>query len=254
MDIHIHIEKKHFYIMVALISVLSILLIANGAYVGHSWDDIVGGSPILASLKVTDDVEVDGNINGTSEYAKDADKLDGFDSINLTMPAGAIMAFAIDTCPDGWLFADGSSIQKSSYPNLNAALNGIYGQTALNFNLPDYRGYFLRGLDNGAGNDPDSGTRTNRGDGTVGDNVGTVQIETSLIHNHMWHSYPGHPETFDSNGNSQNFGHVPGFNPWAGVATWTGGEWINNNYYTNNAFSGVESRPKNKYILYCIKI
>ena len=240
MKLVLNFEKKHFYIIVGLISLLSVLLIANGAYVGHSWSDI-GGSPILSSLKVTGDVEVNGNINGT-----------GFDT--LIIPSGAIMIFAIDVCPSGWLLADGTQVQKSSYPDLNLALNGIYGQTALNFNLPDYRGYFLRGLDAGAGNDPNSGTRTDRGDGTLGDNVGTVQTETSLNHNHQWHNYPGRPATYDSNGNSLDFGHVPGFAPWAGVATWTGGEWINNNYYTNNAFSGIESRPKNINVLYCIKI
>jgi hypothetical protein len=66
MKLIINIEKKHFYIIVGLISVLSVLLIANGAYVGHTWDDITGGSPILSSLKVTGNVEVDGELNASN--------------------------------------------------------------------------------------------------------------------------------------------------------------------------------------------
>jgi hypothetical protein len=66
MQLIINIQKKHFYLIVGLISVLSILLITNGAYVGHSWDDIVGGSPILSSLKVTGDVEVAGKLNASN--------------------------------------------------------------------------------------------------------------------------------------------------------------------------------------------
>lgn len=47
----------------------------------------------------------------------------------------------------------------------------------LEFNMPDWRGYFMRFTDNGHGIDPDAGARTNRGDGTVGDNVGTFEAE-----------------------------------------------------------------------------
>jgi hypothetical protein len=65
-SLNLEIKKHHFYILLGLFSVLSILLIANGAYVGHSWDDINGGSPILSSLKVTGDVEVVGKLNASN--------------------------------------------------------------------------------------------------------------------------------------------------------------------------------------------
>lgn len=45
------------------------------------------------------------------------------------------------------------------------------------FLLPDDRGRFLRGWDHGAGTDPDAASRTDRGDGTTGDNVGTLQAD-----------------------------------------------------------------------------
>ena len=66
MKLIINIEKKHLYIIVGLIAIFSFLIIVNGAYVEHHWSDIIGGSPILASLKVTGNVEVDGELNASN--------------------------------------------------------------------------------------------------------------------------------------------------------------------------------------------
>jgi hypothetical protein len=52
------------------------------------------------------------------------------------------------------------------------------------FKIPDTRGYFLRGWDHGAGIDPDAATRTDRGDGTTGDHVGTKQADEFESHHH----------------------------------------------------------------------
>jgi microcystin-dependent protein len=54
----------------------------------------------------------------------------------------------------------------------------------LKFQLPDYRGRFLRGRDAGEGRDPDAAGRTNRGDGTTGDNAGTLQTDGFKSHTH----------------------------------------------------------------------
>lgn len=50
------------------------------------------------------------------------------------------------------------------------------------FLLPDDRGRFIRAWDNGAGVDPDAASRTDRGDGTTGDNVGTLQDHALETH------------------------------------------------------------------------
>jgi hypothetical protein len=74
------------------------------------------------------------------------------------VPSGAIMAFAMETIPTGWLKCDGSSRLRSAYPLLFAAINTLYGQgsssNSTTFNLPDFRGAFLRGKDDGRGLDP----------------------------------------------------------------------------------------------------
>jgi microcystin-dependent protein len=58
------------------------------------------------------------------------------------------------------------------------------GDGSTTFTLPNYQGYFLRGWNNSAGNDPDAASRTNRGDGTTGDSVGTIEGSQFGAHSH----------------------------------------------------------------------
>lgn len=93
--------------------------------------------------------------------------------------------------PTGRLVADGSSVSRATYADLFAAIGVIYGNVDGNtFNLPDYQGEFLRGVDSGEGNDPDAAGRTDRGDGTDGDNVGTKQLHALQNHDHDYNNYP----------------------------------------------------------------
>ena len=80
---------------------------------------------------------------------------------------------------------DGSSLLRTEYPDLFAVIGVTYGNAdGTHFNLPDMRGLFKRVFDNGAGIDPDAATRTDRGDGTIGDEVGTQQASANLAHDH----------------------------------------------------------------------
>jgi microcystin-dependent protein len=55
------------------------------------------------------------------------------------------------------------------------------------FAVPDMRGEFPRGWDHTAGNDPDAASRTDRGDGVTGDNIGTKQMDELKNHTHPVH-------------------------------------------------------------------
>ena len=86
-----------------------------------------------------------------------------------TIPAGAVMAFAMDTAPSGWLAANGAAVKRTGtggYPALFDAIGTLYGvgDTLTTFNLPDLRGYFVRG----------SGTNI---DGTVSGVFGAKQAD-----------------------------------------------------------------------------
>ncbi|MDD5598780.1 MAG: phage tail protein, partial [Victivallaceae bacterium] len=91
-----------------------------------------------------------------------------------------------DKKPAGTLWVDGSELPTdAAYDALNTYLGGIYG-TGPNGRsyLPPANGYFLRVTDGGAGIDPDAAGRTDRGDGTTGDNVGTKQADEFKNHAH----------------------------------------------------------------------
>lgn len=64
-------------------------------------------------------------------------------------PTGAVILFAGNAAPTGWLLCDGStlnSVANPQYANLFTAIGITYGGTgANNFKLPDCRGIFVRG-------------------------------------------------------------------------------------------------------------
>ena len=64
------------------------------------------------------------------------------------VPAGCVMAFAGGgTAPSGWFICDGHEVSRTAYPALFAAIGVTYGSGdgSTTFNLPDFRGRFLRG-------------------------------------------------------------------------------------------------------------
>lgn len=67
-------------------------------------------------------------------------------SIIGTLPAGMVMYFANATAPQGWFQCDGSAKSRTNYAELFSAIGTVYGagDGATTFNLPDFRGQFLR--------------------------------------------------------------------------------------------------------------
>ena len=105
-------------------------------------------------------------------------------------PVGTIIEFPTAGCPTGWLPANGDSVSRTTYAGLFAVIGTAYGNVdASTFNLPDLRGLFVRGFDDGAGTDPNASARTDRGDGTTGDAVGTQQADALEDHTHSDGSY-----------------------------------------------------------------
>lgn len=65
------------------------------------------------------------------------------------MPPGTVVAFAGVMAPDGWLLCDGRTVSRTEFSRLFEAIGLAYGigDGPDTFSLPDYRGYFLRGVD-----------------------------------------------------------------------------------------------------------
>jgi len=69
--------------------------------------------------------------------------------------SGEIKALAHNTIPQGWLLCDGAEVSRTTYSRLYSLIGDQYGagDGADTFNVPDLRGEFLRGWDNGRGID-----------------------------------------------------------------------------------------------------
>lgn len=156
---------------------------------------------------------------------------------HLTNPlVGEIKIRPTNSIPGGYLECDGTAISRTTYPALFAVISTEYGigDGSTTFNIPDYRGEFLRGWDNGAGVDPNAASRTDRGDGTAGDNVGTKQVDIFKSHTHSIYGTEIFSSAAAGTGasNTQNQGTF-----WDNVDN-TGGN---------------ETRPRNINVMYCIR-
>lgn len=63
-----------------------------------------------------------------------------------TIPTGLVAPFPGSVAPVGWLICDGTSYLTATYPQLFGVTGYNYGGSLGNFNVPDYRGMFLNGV------------------------------------------------------------------------------------------------------------
>lgn len=89
---------------------------------------------------------------GMVSYLKDADAIQVYNGslwMFASVPAGALMPFAMAAAPDGWLTADGSNVSRSTYAVLFAAIGTTYGSGdgSTTFGLPNLKGKTAVGLD-----------------------------------------------------------------------------------------------------------
>ncbi len=68
---------------------------------------------------------------------------------------GAIKPWTKAAAPAGYLLCNGGAVSRSTYADLFAVVSTTYGSGdgSTTFNLPDLRGEFIRGFDNGKGTD-----------------------------------------------------------------------------------------------------
>lgn len=171
------------------------------------------------------------------------------------IPIGAVMPFAGSSAPTGFLMCDGSAVSRTTYSALFAAIGTAHGtgDGSTTFNLPDYRGRFLRGVDGGAARDPDRAARTAMATGgNTGDNVGSAQTSQYGAHYHL--AGPVNP----------NDGVTSNWNVYGHDAHPTGGTWTNvggagsasstHRQPRSSTSGGNETRPTNAYVHFIIKV
>lgn len=160
-------------------------------------------------------------------------------------PTGAIQAFSYATAPDGWLECDGAEVSRTEYSKLYEVIGDTYGSGdgSTTFNIPDLRGQFIRGWDNGRGVD------TNRVLGSNQDSQNLAHSHTGIAQTAGSHTH-GIPLSSRDNAGSR----VPeagGYETGRTASVPAAGAHTHN--LSINQDGGSESRPKNVAMMYCIK-
>lgn len=165
----------------------------------------------------------------------------------VTIP-GEVKTYAGATAPFGYLLCQGQAVSRTTYASLFAVLNEIHGagDGLTTFNLPDYRGRFLRGTASGSAADPDRASRTHPITGAViGDVVGSIQDM----------DWKGFYQT-NTGQNTRTYSHN---NVYMGKSTvaYTGnlfaGYWAAPGACTGTMWDTSEIRPKNASVNFIIK-
>ncbi len=139
--------------------------------------------------------------------------------LGVATPPGTVIHVAKSTAPTGYLKANGAAVSRTTYATLFAAINTTFGSGdgSTTFNVPDLRGEFIRGLDDGRGVD------TGRG-------IGTAQADDIKNHTHA----------------------LPMTTSGVGWVTGSGGLRYDSALSTGST-GGTETRPRNVALLACIK-
>ena len=172
------------------------------------------------------------------------------------VPTGAVFCVAVATIPTGYLECNGAAVSRTPYAALFSFVGTQYGagNGSSTFNLPDLRGEFVRGFDNGRGVDSGRG-------------IGSSQSGQNLSHDHDADasatsnvSDPGHRHPSRGYGNDDDGGNQ---------FTGSGNNSVRNNAIedattgisvaTNVSIDvdndgGNEARPRNVAMMYIIKI
>jgi microcystin-dependent protein len=145
------------------------------------------------------------------------------------IPSGAVMPFAMSTAPSGWLKCNGAEVSRTTYAALFAAIGTTFGvgDGSTTFALPDMRGEFARGWDDGRGVDS----------GRV---FGTSQADAFKAHKHGSGTLSNYSNTNGTYGSGASLGLHTGISSGSQIATTSEG--------------GTETRPRNVALLYCIKV
>jgi len=125
------------------------------------------------------------------------------------------------TPPAGWFEEDGAAVSRTTYADLFAEIDTVWGvgDGSTTFNIPDTRGEFLRGWDNGRGVDSGRGFATAQSD-ELKNHIHALAAISNAAYNSGSTTLP-HPND---------------------TAT-----------FNTKSFGGSETRPRNQAVMFIIK-
>ena len=168
--------------------------------------------------------------------------------ISAYLPAGVILPWAGGiVAPTGWLLCNGAAVSRTTYATLFTAIGTQWGtgDGSTTFNVPDFRGSFIRGLDSGKGLDP---SRV----------FATFQADMFASHTHVQNAHthgitdPTHFHQSSSVGGLGAGSGPLGLNPTNTSAAATG-ITVNAATAVNQTTGSAETAPKNYAVPFIIR-
>lgn len=190
------------------------------------------GSLILSTLNYALPPAISSDIDNPGQTALEIARM----AYERSNPIGSIITLAHPNCPAGTLPADGRLLEQTTYQALYQALGQIYGGDNTQFRLPDLRGEFIRGFDNGRGVDADRSFGNRQGD------------QTSK-HKHVINWGESYGEGF---GRTNTHNHIGSASTDYDNYHYFTNDGTDYNGFSNNGVIGDETRPKNVALLFCI--
>ncbi|AQX18848.1 Phage Tail Collar Domain [Bartonella sp. CDC_skunk] len=161
-------------------------------------------------------------------------------------PSGFIASFATEKIPDEWLLCDGKAYARGEYASLFEAIGEVWGKGdgTTTFNVPDFRGMFLRGLDSGKGIDKDRILGSEQKDSFKShDHTGTT--DKSGLHDHIYTGYEAADDALGGGGLLRR--------RWT-QQRYTADSGEHTHKLIIDKTGGNETRPQNMAVIYAIKI
>lgn len=180
------------------------------------------------------------------------------------IPVGSIMCYASSRCPEGYLPCDGRELMQSQYPDLYKVIGKLFGGSLKTFCLPDLQGRFIRGWDEEGDTDPERAFGSSQDDELQGHSHNAKSSSNGSHKHNVYYSSHKAVTSVGGLGNTESdysFWEVYGESVSDRARTVESGSHSHDITILEPRSStfqtvryGVETRPKNIALLYCIKV
>ena len=194
----------------------------------------------------------DGNANDVLQ--SDGSGNLSFVALPQAVPTGSVHMMATTTVPSGYLKCNGQAVSRTTYAALFAVIGETWGEGdgTTTFNVPEMRGEFVRGLDDGRGVDSGRNIKDHQGDQNRQHSHSTSVTSTVNDPGHIHQVQYSNSDSGDGVIEESGTG-LSGQEPTLSATT---GITVNTTVTVQNdpiSQSQVEARPRNVAMLYVIK-
>ena len=196
---------------------------------------------------------------GSDGNANDVLQSDGsgnlsFAALPQAVPTGSVHMMATTTVPSGYLKCNGQAVSRTTFAALFAVIGETWGEGdgTTTFNVPEMRGEFVRGLDDGRGVDSGRNIKNHQGDQNRQHSHSTSVTSTVNDPGHIHQVQYSNSDSGDGVIEESGTG-LSGQEPTLSATT---GITVNTTVTVQNdpsVQSQVEARPRNVAMLYVIK-